>query len=94
VYIHSADEIPTMDMDPHHYWKRLTKAVFFSVKHTYTMEDVRQLSIKQRHCIFPNEIKLLTGGNYTYGACMMECRMKRAFALCKCLPFFYPEIRK
>ncbi|XP_054274643.1 sodium channel protein Nach-like [Macrosteles quadrilineatus] len=94
VFIHSADEVPTLDMVPQHVWKRTIHSVFFSVKHTYTMEDVRQLSIKQRHCVFPQEIKLLTGGNYTYGGCMMECRMKKAFALCKCLPYFYPELAK
>ncbi|XP_065203446.1 sodium channel protein Nach-like [Planococcus citri] len=64
----------------------------FSPKETYTTEEARQLSIRQRHCVFPDEIKLITDDIYTFGACMTECRMNMAKEKCGCIPFFYPNI--
>ncbi|XP_046673202.1 sodium channel protein Nach-like [Homalodisca vitripennis] len=91
VYIHSADEGPSLDLAPQHVWKRTINKIQFSAKHTYTTDDARQLSVRQRHCVFPREVQLLSDTNYTYSTCMVECRMRRAKALCGCVPFFYQE---
>lgn len=74
-----------------HNWTGDIKKIEFSVKYTYSTEEVQSLSINQRHCVFPQEIKLLSDTNYTYSMCMTECRMKRAKALCGCVPFFYKD---
>ncbi|CAB0005646.1 unnamed protein product [Nesidiocoris tenuis] len=49
--------------------------------------NARQLSIKQRKCVFKDEIKLKTAKEYSQWACMNECRMKLAMERCSCVPF-------
>ncbi|PNF31312.1 hypothetical protein B7P43_G11545 [Cryptotermes secundus] len=92
VYLHSAEDIPITDVSPQHVWDRKIKKIAFDSKQTYTTEGARQLSIKQRKCVFEDEIKLLTSDTYTYHSCMIQCRMKIARDLCKCVPFFYQII--
>ncbi|KAF2898253.1 hypothetical protein ILUMI_07924 [Ignelater luminosus] len=92
LYIHNADEVPGIDMQPQHIWDFKVDRISFSVKQTYTTDDTRQLSIKQRKCIFENEVKLKIDHMYTYTACTRQCRMETAKRYCGCVPFFYPEI--
>lgn len=81
-------------MESHHKWDRRVNKIAFSAKSTYTTDDAKQLSIKQRRCVFSDELNLLTNDVYTYGACMRECRIKEAFKKCKCIPFFYRKQEK
>ncbi|XP_049782021.1 sodium channel protein Nach-like [Schistocerca cancellata] len=89
LYIHSNDEIPVLDVSPQHEWTQKISMIAFSAKETYTTEDARQLSIRQRRCVFADEIKLETDSIYTYSACTSQCRMRLAFTLCNCVPTFY-----
>ncbi|KAF5285681.1 hypothetical protein FQR65_LT13066 [Abscondita terminalis] len=92
MYIHNSDEIPGLDMQPQISWNFKVERVAFSMKQTYTTDDTRQLSIKQRHCIFENEIKLKIDHMYTYTACTRQCRMENSKKFCGCVPHFYAEI--
>ncbi|XP_077287685.1 sodium channel protein Nach-like [Arctopsyche grandis] len=94
IYIHSTDEMPGMDSNPQHVWDRRVEKISFSVKQTYTTPDARQLSIKQRRCVFADEISLVTDSIYTYSACTRQCRMMLARQFCGCVPHFYPQIEK
>lgn len=78
-------------MKPLLIWDYYVDKISFSVKQTYTTEDARQLSIKQRHCIFEDEKKLLTDRIYTYSACIQQCRMLKTLKKCRCVPHFYPN---
>ncbi|XP_045764971.1 sodium channel protein Nach-like isoform X1 [Maniola jurtina] len=93
VYIHSTEEMAGLEQNSQHSWDSRVEKVSFSVKHTYTTEDARQLSIRQRRCIFADEKSLETSNIYTYTACMRQCRMQRCRSLCKCVPHFYPLIK-
>ncbi|XP_072940542.1 sodium channel protein Nach [Epargyreus clarus] len=93
IYIHSTEEMAGLEQSAQHSWDRRVEKVSFSVKHTYTTEDARQLSIRQRRCVFADELKLETSDVYTYSACMRQCRMKRSRSYCKCVPHFYPAIK-
>lgn len=84
--------MPGIDVPPQHIWDYKVDRISFSVKQTYTTENARQLSIKQRHCIFEDEVKLQVDHIYTYTACTSQCRMVTARKLCGCVPHFYPEI--
>lgn len=66
--------------------------ISFSVKQTYTTEDTRQLTIKQRKCMFDDEMILKINPVYTYSSCSRQCRMETARRHCGCIPYFYPEI--
>lgn len=79
-------------MPPHHVWTKRISKISFSPRETYTTENARQLNIKQRRCVFPDEIHLLTDDVYTFGACMTQCRMNMAKQRCGCIPFFYEGI--
>lgn len=92
IYIHSTEEMAGLEQSAQHSWDHRVEKVSFSVKHTYTTEDARQLSIKQRRCIFADEQKLETSVIYTYSACMRQCRMQRSRMFCKCVPHFYPTM--
>ncbi|GLH12605.1 uncharacterized protein GBIM_17321 [Gryllus bimaculatus] len=92
VYIQSNDEAPIVDVSPQHEWMYQLKKLSFSAKQTYTTSDARQLSIRQRRCVFPDEIKLDTDSIYTYTSCMSQCRLRRLLKLCGCAPFFYATI--
>ncbi|KAK5644500.1 hypothetical protein RI129_005800 [Pyrocoelia pectoralis] len=92
VYIHDSDEIPGFDAKPQIVWNFKVEKLAFSMKQTYTTDDTRQLSIKQRHCIFSDEIKLKIDHMYTYTACTRQCRMENAKKFCGCVPHFYTEI--
>ncbi|KAL4703487.1 hypothetical protein ACJJTC_014357 [Scirpophaga incertulas] len=94
IYIHSTEETAGLEQSAQHSWDRRVEKVSFSVKHTYTTEDARQLSIKQRRCIFADEQTLETSSIYTYSTCMRQCRMRRCRAYCKCVPHFYPTTSK
>lgn len=78
-----------IDMQPQHIWTYTIDTLAFSVKQTYTTTDTRQLTIKQRHCAFADEIQLKIDDIYTYTACTRQCRMDIAMELCKCVPHFY-----
>ncbi|XP_075970520.1 sodium channel protein Nach-like isoform X1 [Anticarsia gemmatalis] len=93
IYIHSTEEMAGLEQSAQHAWDRRVEKVSFSVKHTYTTEDARQLSIRQRRCIFADEQHLETSNIYTYSACMRQCRMQRSRAFCKCVPHFYPPLK-
>ncbi|KAI5631548.1 amiloride-sensitive sodium channel domain-containing protein [Phthorimaea operculella] len=90
IYIHSTEEMAGLELSAQHSWERRVEKVSFSVKHTYTTEDARQLSIRQRRCVFADELPLETSNIYTYSACMRQCRMQRSRSFCKCVPHFYP----
>ncbi|XP_050682079.1 sodium channel protein Nach-like [Leptidea sinapis] len=93
IYIHSTEEMAGLEQTVQHSWDRRVEKVSFSVKHTYTTEDARQLSVRQRRCVFPDEQRLETSTTYTYTACMRQCRMQRSRSYCKCVPHFYPSIK-
>ncbi|XP_031341381.1 sodium channel protein Nach-like [Photinus pyralis] len=92
VYIHDSNEIPGLDMQPQIIWNFKVDKVAFSMKQTYTTDDTRQLSIRQRHCIFSDEVKLKIDHMYTYTACTRQCRMENAKKFCGCVPHFYAEM--
>lgn len=79
-------------MQPQIIWNFKVDRMSFSVKQTYTTDDTRQLSMKQRRCIFADEVKLKIDHMYTYTACTRQCRMENAKQFCGCVPYFYPEI--
>lgn len=92
IYILNFDEQAGIDVEPQHIWDYHVDKISLSVKQTYTTEDTRQLSVKQRHCVFADEIRLKIDENYTYTACTRQCRMDNSMKLCNCVPYFYPEV--
>lgn len=92
IFIRNTDDMIIMDSSPQHVWTRRIAKISFNSKQTYTTEGARQLTIKQRKCVFPDEIPLKTDYIYTFSACMIQCRMETSRRLCGCVPWFYQRI--
>lgn len=56
--------------------------------------SVRDLPLRQRNCYFDDEVDLESAIKYTYKLCIAECAVETIFDYCKCLPFYYPQVRK
>ncbi|XP_071453479.1 sodium channel protein Nach-like isoform X2 [Hetaerina americana] len=92
VFIHDSMEVPAIELRPQHEWDSRISQLVFSAKMTYTTLGARQLSIGQRHCIFPDELQLkLDPEGYTYSGCLRECHADEAMRLCDCIPPFVNE---
>jgi len=92
VFVHSIDEVTSLDFRQTFQWDTgYAIDLLITMKQTYTTEDALQLTVNQRQCIFPNEVKLnyYKNDNYSFSACMKHCRMEKANKLCKCIPPFY-----
>ncbi|PSN38909.1 hypothetical protein C0J52_16367, partial [Blattella germanica] len=76
IYAHSAEEIPIVEIHPLHIWRRDIGKILFSDKETYTTADSRQLTIKQRKCVFPEEIPLETDSYYTFSGGYDYCDLQ------------------
>nr|XP_023021982.1 sodium channel protein Nach-like [Leptinotarsa decemlineata] len=50
-------------------------------------EDVKNLPMSHRHCLYPNEFKLKSFFEYSSSNCLSECVALRFYAYCKCVPF-------
>lgn len=94
IFVHSHYETFGWDYRPHIIWEpEFSVELLLSMKQTYTTDDARQLSIGQRKCIFPNEIKLgIYNAEYSFTSCMKECRLKKSMQLCRCIAPFYGPI--
>lgn len=91
IYVHSHHENFGWDFRPQIIWDPgFIAELLISMKQTYTTEDAKQLTIVQRKCIFPDEVKLdIYNDEYTFTSCMKECRIKKSMKFCKCVPPFY-----
>ncbi|XP_034244838.1 sodium channel protein Nach-like [Thrips palmi] len=90
VYITSSRDLPGADIAPQHVWNKRVSKLMFVPKMTYTVDGARQLSMRQRGCVFFDEIHLRVSPDYyTFSACVRQCRMDKVVKACGCLPFFY-----
>lgn len=60
------------------------------------VEEVQRYSVAKRGCMFPNDLIDEYQGKYTYGDCLVKCKLKSVIALCKCklynLPSDFPDV--
>lgn len=53
-------------------------------------ESVKELSISQRKCVFPEDINIDVSNIYSTGGCKMQCKYGKVMHKCNCyLPGFY-----
>lgn len=52
-------------------------------------EEVQQLPISDRGCIYDSERKLRFFARYREANCDLECKLLRIESLCKCLPYYF-----
>ncbi|CAA9999232.1 unnamed protein product [Nesidiocoris tenuis] len=56
--------------------------------------DLRELSIYQRKCRFPDENNLKSAEFYSYSSCIVDCRRRAQMELCNCTSHFMPKTSK
>lgn len=57
-------------------------------------EDVKNMPLHQRYCLFPNEREISLSDDYSFSNCLSECRAKVIVKICGCIPFYYPTFGK
>ena len=63
-------------------------------------ETVKDMILNKRKCLKHDEdlgvvgIKLEAFQNYSRPSCLLECRSKKLFELCNCLPYYIPDFSK
>ncbi|KDR09776.1 Sodium channel protein Nach [Zootermopsis nevadensis] len=50
---------------------------------------VRALTISQRQCLFPDELRLSVFKTYTQQNCLLECRLRNIASFCGCRPYVF-----
>ncbi|XP_065165875.1 pickpocket protein 28-like [Atheta coriaria] len=92
LFVHSYNEIPSY-LD-NFFELNIESAMDMEVmteKHT-AVPDIRSLRISQRHCRFTDESDLKYFPVYSYNLCRLECKMRLAWRLCKCFPFYFRRL--
>ncbi|KAL2721737.1 sodium channel protein Nach-like [Vespula maculifrons] len=56
---------------------------------TESSQDLRQLPLKRRMCLFQDEVR--GKSNYSFQSCVSNCIYMRVHKYCGCLPFYYPN---
>lgn len=52
-------------------------------------DDIQRLSMEQRQCVYPEEVKLKYFHQYADTNCLAECEEQYFFRKCGCVPFYY-----
>ncbi|RZF45254.1 hypothetical protein LSTR_LSTR012798, partial [Laodelphax striatellus] len=94
IYLHSEDDIPyynTLTTDILDALPNIMKRFTVSVTAIENEDEVHSLSVSQRKCRFPNENYLESADEYSYSACIMDCRMKNQLKLCNCTSHLMPN---
>ncbi|XP_050436611.1 sodium channel protein Nach-like [Adelges cooleyi] len=56
---------------------------------TISTDAIRQLSVEERFCYFPDEQQLSVSKSYTQKSCLIECRLNYIHEKCQCRPYYF-----
>ncbi|XP_058123055.1 uncharacterized protein LOC131294072 [Anopheles ziemanni] len=87
--IHSPYEVASIDQLFTNVEESDELVAVYSVLEMVANERLKDLTVKQRNCFFYDETYEQLPF-YSHNLCVMSCRAKRALALCRCRPHFYP----
>ncbi|CAH1114983.1 unnamed protein product [Psylliodes chrysocephalus] len=76
----------TISLSPHIHFRRT-----FAIKEIDNQPEVRDVSIDQRNCRFPEETYLDVFPYYSYSACCVQCRKDAQFKKCGCVHHLMPN---
>lgn len=57
---------------------------------TVTSDNVKDLEIESRGCVFPDEKDLYIYHVYTESSCLIECRLMYLADVCNCHMYYFP----
>lgn len=72
-------------------FKSLSISRYVSKRDIENDEEIRQTSVHQRNCRFPDENILNVHRYYSYSACTVQCRKDRQMELCNCSSHLTPN---
>ncbi|XP_046391545.1 acid-sensing ion channel 4-B-like [Ischnura elegans] len=91
VHLHSAEEVPflnspegTQALEGAQVVKR------FAVREVRNEEDVEWVDAELRRCRFPWEVVETAYDHYSYGGCVVHCRVRHQLQKCNCTPPLIP----
>ncbi|XP_055846703.1 sodium channel protein Nach-like [Episyrphus balteatus] len=89
--VHSAYEVSGSDANIIPLRKSDEVIATYKVSETVASEKLRELTPKQRKCVFLDE-ETAQLPIYTKSLCLARCRAVMALEMCNCVPFFYPFV--
>ena len=99
IKVHPAGEIPWIKQDKST-WKKIeaydneisTKYITLKGEKVDSKDSFKEIPIKLRKCLFPDEGSLELFDYYTESNCKMECAWKKAKEICGCKPWYIPAL--
>ncbi|XP_034473687.1 sodium channel protein Nach [Drosophila innubila] len=94
VFILGAEEVPTLVTPKTDFLvvgPYISFTRYVSKRDIENDEAIRETSIHQRNCRFPDENILDVHGYYSYSACTVQCRKDRQMELCNCSSHLSPN---
>ena len=70
------------------------------MKMSFSTEKVKSMYLDRRKCILVDEnlkkvgIQMDAFEDYSRSSCLLECRARKLYDECKCLPYYYPNFAK
>ncbi|XP_014606237.1 PREDICTED: pickpocket protein 28-like [Polistes canadensis] len=89
VLIHDPHDYPDIGIHSITVLPGHTIGVGISGMTTESSDNLRQLPLRRRMCLFQDEVKGLK--NYSFQSCVSNCIYMRVHKYCGCLPFYYPN---
>uniref|UniRef100_A0A6P7F803 Pickpocket protein 28-like isoform X1 n=1 Tax=Diabrotica virgifera virgifera TaxID=50390 RepID=A0A6P7F803_DIAVI len=68
---------------------RRVHIVAITPQYTAASEEIRELPLSERQCLYPDEKDLIYFKIYNFRSCLVECRMNITREICKCTPHNY-----
>jgi amiloride-sensitive sodium channel len=99
VYVHSRTDVPNLnteqtDVIALESKPRSQHEVYLVVHETENEDGVRKVDAERRKCHFPWEGHSEYYQQYSYSACIVECRRRAEMALCNCTRHLLPYAGK
>ncbi|XP_044750328.1 sodium channel protein Nach-like [Coccinella septempunctata] len=89
ILIHNSYDYPDWGDESFLLGMKVTALLGVNPSRTYSTDNFRSLSIRERACYFEDELPLKNFKHYTYQNCLTECRMNLTQYYCGCIPVVY-----
>ncbi|XP_055542870.1 sodium channel protein Nach-like [Wyeomyia smithii] len=91
IMIHHPYDYPNGNIEAKIILPQMVALIPIQPKETYSTNDVLSMDPWDRFCYAHNEAKLSVMRRYSFENCMVECRARRVFERCGCIPYHLPN---
>ena len=97
MYVHASADVPNLNVKETDELTIKSKhgerhEIYFTVHETENSDCVEDVDYSKRKCKFPWENEGSYYPQYSYSACVVECRMQAQLELCNCTSHLMPHV--